>query len=250
VHVYTGANGMDVDDAVKKFSNAYKFNGDYEVSSEKFNRAVVDTSIADIEIYVMEIHNSDKGRISLSTYDHTGALKGSKEYAVNNAFYENYHYKVNFGNPIDQNDDGKIDSEDYIGKKIDVDPNDKDYNPIGYLEYGNFSPGNFAVTVEVKEKDKHGNFVNTNFNSTATFALMNVWDGGGVKRDLFYSKNITQSDDLTGEVKYNFKWLNPATNKIENKAPDYAGHSELRYKSFHNGVGDDIVIIFTIPKQI
>ena len=122
-------------------------------------------------------------------------------------------------------------------------------DPNGFFKYEKFSPGDFAVTVEVEEKQKDGTFAKTNFTSTATFALMNVWDGGGVKRDLFYSKNITQSD-LTGEVKYNFKWLNPATNKIENKAPDYAGHSELRYKSFHNGVGDDIVIIFTIPKQI
>ena len=59
------------------------------------------------------------------------------------------------------------------------------------------------MTVEVKEKDKHGNFVNTNFNSTATFALMNVWDGGSVKRDSFYSINLTETA-IAGETKYNF----------------------------------------------
>lgn len=247
VHVYTGANGMNVDDAVKKFSNAYKFNVDYIVASgeveEKFNRAAVDASINDLKIYALEIHNSDKGRISLRTYDSAGDLKTIKDYAVNKAFYENYHYKVNFGEIIDKNGDGVIDDNDRVNKEGDPDPN-------GFFKYEKFSPGDFAVTVEVEEKQKDGTFAKTNFTSTATFALMNVWDGGGVKRDLFYSKNITQSDDLTGEVKYNFKWLNPETNQIENKVPDYAGHSELRYKSYHNGVGDDIVIIFTIPKQI
>ena len=75
VHIYTGTDGSSIGTAVDKFVDAYKFNGNYIEASgeveEQFNRAVVDTSIADIEIYVMEIHNGDNGKISLSTYDHT-----------------------------------------------------------------------------------------------------------------------------------------------------------------------------------
>lgn len=253
VHIYTGteANDANINSAVSTFISNYKFNGDYSVvegsDTKTYNRAVVDTSIADIEIYVMEIHNggtTNKGKISLRTYDRTGVLKSDRDFAVNKAFYENYGFNINFGSPIDQQAYGEaghgvIDIDDYVDKNGNPDPN-------GFLEYENFSPGNFAVTVEAEEF-KNGTYSTTNFNSTATFALMNVWDGG-VKRDLFYSKNITDSTDT--EPKYNFKWFNPITNQIENKAPDAAAHSELRYKTFNNTGSENIFIVFTLPKQI
>ncbi len=247
VHIYTGTDGTNIDTAVGKFVTDYKFIGNYDVAesgvNKTFNRAAVDTSIANIEVYVMEIHNGDtdnKGKISLSTYDSAGAKIGdTKQFAVNKAFYDNYGFNINFGSPVDQLvggvKDGVIDSNDYVGKTAD--------DPVGYLEYENFSPGNFAVTVEAEEKNKDGTYKKTNFNSTATFALMNVWDGG-VKRDLFYSKNITDTID-EADPKYTFK--NPDGTL---KAPDTAGHSELRYKTFNDGTGDNIFIVFTLPKQI
>ncbi|HHX57490.1 MAG TPA: hypothetical protein GX710_05685, partial [Clostridiales bacterium] len=153
---------------------------------------------------------------------------------------------INFGKPIDRQSVGQpgygtIGDEDRVDENGIADPN-------GFLEYENFSPGNFAVTVEAEEL-KSGTYSTTNFNSTATFALMNVWNGG-VKRDLFYSKDVTDPSDPV--PKYTFKWLNPDTNQIENKPPDTAAHSELRYKTFDGGdeTIESIFIVFTLPKQI
>ena len=249
IHIYTRTDGTNIDTAVGKFVTEYRFDGNYTVTEgvdvKTYNRAIVDTSIDDIEICVMEIHNgdaTDRGRISLSTYNRAGAQTGvTKQFAVNQAFYENYGFNINFGSPVDQLvggvKDGVINSDDYIGKTAE--------NPVGYLQFdGNFSPGNFAVTVEAEEF-RNNIYSTTNFNSTATFALMNVWDGG-VKRDLFHSKNITDSAIDPLKPKYNFR--NPDGTYV---APETA-HSELRYKTFDGGdeTIESIFIVFTLPKQI
>lgn len=259
VHVYTGYDALPTDirnlvtdgpkddsgnplpiSPAEYFSYMYWFE-DRDVPNsttgniDTYSRSALDTSLQDIEIYLLEINNTDPnypGRISLRTFNNAGSEISSeyKEFAVNQAYYQDYGFKVTMGN--------------YEGTET---INDSDGNPITYDKFSTFSPGDFAVTIEALEKEKDGTFKSTNFASTATFAMMNIWKPSTIKKDVFYCK---VTDNTTGAISYNYDYsegINPS-------------QSALRYKSFHNpsapapgsGVTDDnnIYILFTLPKTI
>lgn len=231
IHIYSNYNALPAN-AVTDFSNMYWLNGHTDSSSGlTYDRAAIDSSLSNIRIYVMEIHNDDasyKGKISLRAYEKNGTEVTSayKNFAVNKAYYEDYGFDINFGEPIDVNSDGVIDSSDY-----DAD---------GNVQYDKFSLGDFSVTIDSYKKTNSvaTPYEKTNFSSTATFALANVYKGG-IQSDLFY---CMKSDGTNN--------FDPSDTDPTKRVPPNSDTAP-RYKSFDGGSGSkNIFIVFTLPKKI
>lgn len=254
VWIYTGYDSLPPD-ATTEFSNYYWFNGYTQKDGSgntiaTYNRSAVNSAISNTKIYVMGIYNStasgkELGQISLSTYDSLGGSGSTKDYAVNKAFYDKYGFKVLFGNRKQVFEaDGTTPVKDSEGNDV--------------YEYDNLSLGNFMVTVEAYDKKTSGSTVSykkTNFTSTATFGLMNVYDGG-IKNDTFYCEILPGGNHATPKLIYNYNEIGGGLKTSYTEYPEITfalpSFKVPKYRSFDGGssTSENIFIVFTLPDKI